>query len=343
MCAPPATRESVLGILQGAHPERLIIVGAHYDSRSTERNDGAMDAPGANDSGSQTALLLEIARALAGKKFDATIAFAAFAGEEQGLLGSTSVSKHLAALFPGAKLEAMLDCDIVGGDKAANDAVALQQFRLYSPGVPRETGADTPDGTADNSSPSRLLMRYVGMAAKTYSADMTMIPKLREDRPGRGSDHKPFIDLGLPGVRFIETNETLAHQHSPDDTIANMTPAYTTRMARVVAATTASLARAPKAPAIVANGSAKSIALDWVSGPADHFTIHVRAVTSVVTSETKRIDGSLREVTIQPNVGGPVFVTIAANDAAGHESMLAPEWRCEGTCVGPSTNVTAKR
>lgn len=346
MCSPSATRESVVGVLSGAHPDRLILIGAHYDSRSTERNDGSMDGPGANDSGSQTALLLEVARALAGKKFDATIAFASFAGEEQGLLGSTSVSKHLAALFPGAKLEAMLDCDIVGGDKAANDAASLQQFRLYSPGTPRETGADTPEGTADNTSPSRLLMRFVGASAKTYAPDMTMVPKLREDRPGRGSDHKPFIDLGLPAVRFIETNETLAHQHTGDDTIANMTPAYTARVARVVAATASSLARGPRAPtSLVASGNSKSIALKWDGALVDHFTVHVRSITSVTTSETKRIDGEAHEATISPGVTGPVFVTIAAGDAVGHESMLAwPEWRCDdAACTAPSADITAKR
>ncbi|HEX4514538.1 MAG TPA: M28 family peptidase, partial [Polyangiaceae bacterium] len=155
-CGEPVKRQSVIGVIEGRDPTRLVMVGGHYDSRTTDRNDGTSDAPGANDSGSQTALVLEAARLMSGHKYETSVAFVAFAGEEQGLLGSKSVASHLASLFPGATLEAMLDCDIVGGDKDANDDAALRRFRLYAPGAPRETGKDTPDGPIDGTSPSRL-------------------------------------------------------------------------------------------------------------------------------------------------------------------------------------------
>ncbi len=61
------------------HPERIVIAGSHYDSRTIDVSDGTSPAPGANDSGSQTALVLELARAFAGHAFDATVAFIAFA------------------------------------------------------------------------------------------------------------------------------------------------------------------------------------------------------------------------------------------------------------------------
>src|SRR5438874_2409684 len=83
----------------------------------------------ANDSGSQTALVVEAARLMAGHAYEASVAFVAFAGEEQGLLGSKSIASHLSTLFPGATLEAMLDCDIVGGDKTANDDASLRHYR----------------------------------------------------------------------------------------------------------------------------------------------------------------------------------------------------------------------
>src|SRR5262249_44052122 len=155
--------------------------------------DGTSPAPGTNDSGSQTALVLEAARVLASVaqasgRFQATLVFVAFAGEEQGLVGSAALVKDLPALFPGARVEAMLNCDIVGGDNVANDAAALATFRLFSPGTPREIkGAD---GTADDVSPSRNLMRFVGQAAAVFVPAMTMVPRLREDRPGRGGDHE---------------------------------------------------------------------------------------------------------------------------------------------------------
>jgi hypothetical protein len=58
---------NVVASIPGAtHPERLIVIGGHYDSRGSNTAagnvDGAIPAPGANDSGSQTAVLLEAAR-----------------------------------------------------------------------------------------------------------------------------------------------------------------------------------------------------------------------------------------------------------------------------------------
>lgn len=338
-CAPPVRRESVIGVLRGRDPTRLVLLGGHFDSRSTGRSDGAADAPGANDSGSQTALVLEVSRVLAGRSFDASIAFVAFAGEEQGLLGSSSIASHLAALFPGATLEAMLDCDIVGGDADANDAAALRRFRVYAPGAPRERSS-APDGTLDNTSPSRGLQRFVGTWGAAYVPAMEMIPKLREDRPGRGGDHEPFVALGVPAVRFIDTSETLAHQHSPEDTPTHLTPAYTARIARVVAATIATLARAPRAPTFSVTRAGGRLALDWTAKGADHVVVTTRFLDG--RPETRvRATGSHLDLAAPR---GPLFVTVSAVDAAGHESLGAwPEWRCDDAKCAPPVGIADAR
>ncbi len=339
-CTPPVARSSVIGVLRGRDPTRLVMLGGHYDSRSIDRNDGSAPAPGANDSGSQTALVLDVARALAGHAFETSIAFVLFAGEEQGLLGSSSVASHLATLFPGAKLEAMINCDIVGGDADANhDDVALHRVRVYAPGAPRETKAETPDGTPDNTSPSRGLQHFIESWGDAYVRDMNIDPKLREDRPGRGSDHEPFIALGIPAVRFIEENETLAHQHTPDDVAKHVTPAYTTRVARVVTATLATLARAPRAPTnLTATRGKDRVALRWTA-PADHVVITTRpapAHSPMNHIRRFRVKGDSFELA-PPEAA--FFVTVSAVDAAGHESLAAwPEWRCdEKDCTVPVT------
>jgi Zn-dependent M28 family amino/carboxypeptidase len=59
------------------------------DSRCTDVLNVQCDAPGAGDDGSGVAAVLELARVMATHKFDATIKFVTFAGEEQGLFGST--------------------------------------------------------------------------------------------------------------------------------------------------------------------------------------------------------------------------------------------------------------
>src|SRR5262249_45999874 len=150
---PTSPTYNVIAWLPGRHRNRLVIIGGHYDSRTTNVFDTTSDAPGGNDSGAQTAVVLELARVLSGHKYDATIVFMSFSGEEQGLFGSASIAANLTRYFEEPHVIAMLNTDIPGGDNAANTATDLQQFRLYAPGIPRERLSTDPDGTTDNTSP----------------------------------------------------------------------------------------------------------------------------------------------------------------------------------------------
>jgi acetylornithine deacetylase/succinyl-diaminopimelate desuccinylase-like protein len=156
------TLHNVIAWIPGSgDPNRLIVLGGHYDSRTTGGTDGTNPAPGANDSGSQAALLLQVARLLAGHSFDATIVLGYWSGEEQGLRGSQAfVNGNYRNYFPAGRLELNLTFDIGGGDNTVNDLTALHQFRLFSPGTPREISSS--DGTSDDTSPSRGLMRHIG-------------------------------------------------------------------------------------------------------------------------------------------------------------------------------------
>jgi acetylornithine deacetylase/succinyl-diaminopimelate desuccinylase-like protein len=356
------TIQNVVAWLPGAHPNRVILIGGHYDSRTINVLDGTSPAPGANDSGSQTAVVLAAARALVGHSFAATLVFVAFAGEEQGLIGS----KNLATTLPsyvgaGASVDAVLNCDIVGGDNSVNDAASLQQFRLYSPGTPREIMA--PDGTTDDTSPARDLMRTIAAWGNAYVPTMTIVPKLREDRPGRGGDHESFLDKGIPGVRFIETNEspnagtTASHQHSPNDLAQFVTPAYSARVGAIVVAVAAGLARAPTAPqSPMASGSAVAGAtLSWsapASGaPVDHYVVVGRDVGENFYHNRVIVPASATSKLVSAAALGiadstAFFVTVAAVDAKGHESQFAyPEYRCDATsCIVPAgaLNVTTR-
>ena len=358
-CGSSRTLHNVIAWIPGTgNPNRLIVIGGHYDSRNTVTNDGTNPAPGANDSGSQTALVLEVARMLAGRSFDATIVFALWSGEEQGLRGSAAfVNGNYRNYFPEGRLELNLTFDIVGGDNTANSLTALQQFRLYSPGTPREISSG--DGTTDDTSPSRGLMRHLGHWGAQYVPAMTMVPKLREDRPNRGSDHRSFIAKAIPGVRFIDANENLAHQHSPSDLIQFLTPTYTSSLAQVVVATVANLARASTPPRSMTalRLSSRSVKLSWsppASGPAvDHYIISARPVTENLYRTRFVVSDSVNSATVRvlEDLGIPVwtsyYVSVAAVDAAGHESLYAyPEYRCNSySCRVPSgsLDVTATR
>lgn len=354
-CSPSGqTRHNVIAWLPGARPDRLIVIGGHYDSRTLSTSDGLSPAPGANDSGSQAALVLEAARVLSTQSHDATIVFAAWAGEEQGLVGSSSFVSRYRQYFPNATIELNFTFDIVGGDNTVNNAAALQQFRLYSPGTPREISSG--DGSTDDTSPSRGVMRHIGHWGGQYVPSMTMVPKLREDRPSRGSDHKSFIKNGIPGVRFIELNETTAHQHSGNDVYTYVTPSYTASVAQVVVASVANLARAPKPPRSMTarRRSGSRVQVTWAapsSGPAvDHYVVSARSVTQNLYARRYVVPASSTSITLSvPNdlgiPSGSYYVSVAAVDVGGHESLYAyPEYRCNSSsCSVPSGSLDVTR
>ncbi len=115
---------NVLAELPAREPtNRTIVVTGHYDSCvcSVDRWDAVSDAPGANDDGSGTAAVLELARAF-GLHFPqglrANVLFGAVAGEEQGLHGSHHLAQVLAA--EGREIAAMITNDVVGRRRASS-------------------------------------------------------------------------------------------------------------------------------------------------------------------------------------------------------------------------------
>lgn len=100
----PSFREDmtpqVIAELRGTEsPERIVVVGAHYDSRGTQGSSPTQRAPGADDNGSGSAALLELARVISesGTQFRHTIRLCLFTGEEQGLIGSRALASQYAA------------------------------------------------------------------------------------------------------------------------------------------------------------------------------------------------------------------------------------------------------
>jgi len=373
---PNSPTFNVIAWLPGKRPNQLVIVGGHYDSRTSNTNDSTSDAPGGNDAGAQTAVVLELARVLAGHQFNSTIVFMSFAGEEQGLFGSASIAANLSRYFQQPQVIAMLNTDIPGGDNTANTAADLENFRLYSPGIPRERRGTDPDGTTDNTSPSRGVMRYVGTWGGTYVPTINMLPKLREDRPGRASDHASFINNGFPAVRMMETFEcspspvdnscglplpcpppsnipasctdptfTTTHQHSPNDLVKFITPSYAARIAQVMASVAASLARAPGSPqTFTASGnSVQGVQVNFQDpdgGNVDHFIVAARSVSENFYRQRITIsDGDeISAQTLGLNPGDSFFISVASVDKLGHESLFAyPEVRCDSTsCAIPA-------
>ncbi len=250
---------NVVAVLKGTvHPEQQILVTGHYDSLVINRRPGAagqggglapgeapaggpeidyqkQDAPGVTDDGSGTAVVMELARVMSQHKFDKTLVFIAFAGEEVGLIGSTLYAAN--AKKNGDKIEAVLNNDIVGSELAGNGRIDNGRVNVF---------ADEP---ADSG--SRAVARYIEEIGGRYVPGFKVDLVFRADRVGRGGDHTPFHQEGFGAVRLSTPGENFANQHTVTDTFANTSVPYIVRVGRVNAAVAASLALAPMAPAVM--------------------------------------------------------------------------------------------
>ena len=263
----PTEITNVYAVLRGTDPkqaDRIVLVTGHYDSRNSDNSNVIDPAPGANDDGSGTAVSLECARVLskaAGTlKFPATIIFLTVAGEEQGLNGS----KHFAQMAKqqGWKIEAVLNNDIVGGNLGAGQDASV--VRVFSEGLPAAASEAEIKRIrmlgGESDSTSRELARYVADVGRSYEAGVKPLLIFRLDRFLRGGDHYSFNQQGFAAVRFTEFREDYNHQHQNvrtengieyGDLPKFVNFEYVAHVARLNAATLASLASAPAPPANV--------------------------------------------------------------------------------------------
>lgn len=322
------TRETelrnVMAVLPGRSARRIYVSG-HYDSLARDATgDFAWDrdldrtAPGANDDGSGTALTMELARVMAqsGIEFEPTLVFLALSGEEEGLVGARLHAQR--ARDEGVRIDAVLNNDIVGNVRGGNGAVDGASVRVFS------------EGPAD--SPSRQVARYVRRHAARYVPGHRVRLIAREDRFGRGGDHTAFNQLGFAGVRFSESKENYARQHTVEDTPDGVDAAYLARNARVNAAALASLALAPAAPRVgdergdprLGRGeSGYDAHLRWERSPgAVGYRIVWREAWTPDWEHELRVgdvdEHLLRDLSIDDHVFG-----VAAVGPDGHESLVS--------------------
>jgi len=339
---PNATQiTNVYAVLKGtdaANAKRIVLVTGHYDSRNSNTLDGNGDAPGANDDGSGTAVSLECARVLSGlsrkMKFPATIVFLTVAGEEQGLNGSSHFAKM--AKDEGWDLQAVLNNDIVGGDKNAEQDHSV--VRLFSEGVPaaateqdlrriRGLGGESDSG-------SRQLARYVAEVGRTYDTGVKPMLVFRLDRYLRGGDHYSFNQQGFSAVRFTEFREDFHHQHQNvrtengieyGDTPKFVDYDYVARVARLNAATLASLAAAPAPPAnvrVLTKDLENDSTLTWDASPgglATEYEVLWRGTTSPEWEHSQKVSGATR-ATLKLSKDNVIFA-VRAVDGVGHRSL----------------------
>lgn len=227
--------KNVVGVLEGSGPlaNETVVLGAHYDhvGYGTFGSLGGAAARGkihygADDNGSGTTTLLELARRFGAMKDrqGRRLVFIAFSGEERGLHGSIYYCNH--PLFPLDKTVAMINMDMVGRTKPVPSdwlGIAPQKDRLVV------YGTGTGDGFAK-------LVEQVGSKADF---------KITTLASGTGpSDHDSFYRKHVP-VLFLYTG-THNEYHRPTDVPEKINVPGMKKVADFVQALTERLTIQPK-------------------------------------------------------------------------------------------------
>ena len=338
----PTMITNVVATLKGTRPEsvaRTYVVSGHYDSMCGSAVDAKCDAPGANDDASGTAVVLEMARAMAPHQFEATIVFMAVAGEEQGLYGATYFAEQ--AKQKNVDIEAMFTNDIVGNSLGGNGVRDRNTVRVFSEGVPTD---ETPEEAnvrrgvgGENDSTSRQLARFIKETAERYVRGMRVMMVYRRDRYLRGGDHRPFLERRYPAVRFTETNEDYRHQHQNvrvengiqyGDLPEFVDFSYAANVARINAAALATLALAPARPKGVGLVTARltnDTDLKWEANKETDlagYEIVWRDTTAQVWTNAKFV-GNVTSHTVKGMSKDNYFFGVRAVDRDGNRSPVS--------------------
>ncbi|MGD2294713.1 MAG: M28 family peptidase [Candidatus Aminicenantes bacterium] len=205
----PVPMANVLAEKQG-RTDHIIYLGSHID---TKHINGVI-IPGANDSGSSTAALLELARVLSKRKTDFTYRFAFFDGEESieedmnetdGLYGSKHHVRDLESKKQVSKIRAMILLDMIGDkdlvvDRDHNSSFEL--FRLFA-----------------------TCCRRLGYGGVAKGKSTLMY-----------DDHVPFLQAGIPALDIIdfEYGPGNSFWHTEKDTAENVSIESIFKIAKAV-------------------------------------------------------------------------------------------------------------
>lgn len=178
------------------YPNTFLIIDGHYDT---------VNGPGANDNGSGTVLLLEIARILKNVNTEYSIKFIHFSGEEAGLIGSEYYVNNT-VVPENMDIKFVLNIDEVGGVAGMNNNTIVCE-------------RDQNPYPSSNNAASALATQEMANCFGLYSNLQTEISY------AYGSDYMPFESNGEVITGLYEKNES-PYPHSPYDTVENMDPLY---------------------------------------------------------------------------------------------------------------------
>lgn len=206
------TARNLIAVREGTvWPGEVVVVGAHYDSRSEIP---LVLAPGAEDNASGSAAVLHLAEIFAGYLTERTVHFVLFGGEEQGLYGSAHYVSQLAA--NGWSAVGALTMDMISA-WSEDYAVVIEGQLAWEP-----------------------LMNV-------FAANVTEFAEIPFTKTffSFGSDHVPFQQAGIPAFLAIDDDWDLyADYHLSTDTYDKVDATLGWRITRAIAGAVVDLAGA---------------------------------------------------------------------------------------------------
>ncbi|MGV3503394.1 MAG: M28 family peptidase [Adhaeribacter sp.] len=208
----PLPTENVLGFIEGSDKkEEVIVITAHYDHVGVDSSlVGDQIFNGANDDGSGTVAVIEMAQAFAqakkeGKGPRRSILFMTVSGEEKGLLGSEYYSAN--PVFPLANTVANINIDMIGRMDFTYEKTNDSNY-IYVIGSDKLSSELHQINEAANTQHVQLKLDY------TYND---------ENDPNRfyyRSDHYNFAKHGIPSIFYF--NGVHADYHKPGDEVSKI-------------------------------------------------------------------------------------------------------------------------
>ena len=245
---------NVLALMEGSDPrlrDELVIVCAHFDHDGA---DGSRILNGADDNGSGTIGLLDIAEAYvlaarAGQRPRRSVLFAAWNSEERGLLGAWAYTED--PIRPLDRTVAVLNMDMIGRNEEVPEG-----------GGPRFRGLDVQ--TAESNANATNVIGTTRSASLKTAIDRAntaigLTLRLRYDNNVsqlmRRSDHWPFLQRGVPAVWF----HTGLHPdyHTDNDDPERINYDKMEKIARLVYQASWDLAQQPTRPALSASAPSR--------------------------------------------------------------------------------------
>ncbi|MEZ5357805.1 MAG: M28 family peptidase [Candidatus Zixiibacteriota bacterium] len=294
----PVSSDNVVATKIGTvYPDVHIIIGGHFDA--------VPDCPGADDNGTGTVGVLEIARVLADFETERTLVFIAFDSEESWMWGSYHYADE--AMARGDNIEYMMNIDMIGHYTNSTQA------NLYNGSV-----------SAYSELWASLAEEYVGIYA--YLAGST------------ASDHLPFQEYGIP-VTFVQEGDFSTHYHQPSDSTTYINFEYMTRMIKASLLTVISADRVlPKVELsqIRDVGNGEALYFEWTPLPANeitHYRLHYYPSGQPALEQSVFIDESESSYTLHGLALGQAYscFIMAYNDdthatSIAYSTMTGTPW-----------------